>query len=255
MDGLDSDLSMNRQQEKSTCNGVLGQSSCDLMSEESQTFLRFFWNQHLGNTTCADLRRDICYGIDDDSTEHCLRVLMPTENVKEGEHLVTSKDILILNAIPTNTNVWCSNNLQKLEVSDIKNFLHGYANKTNVFSPEEERNNENGETEKVCTPAYAAWAARMLLSVFPGRILWISYPMVNAPHLPLVNNMITKVNSITNYGINSVNHSRIQFVDLSSMLSDNMHLYKDMIHHHGDLSRMVIDSLFVKLDGMRENTA
>ena len=129
--------------EKSTCKGQLGQSSCDHYSTKSETFIRFFWNIKLGNNTCDDIRRDVCYGIDDDNTKNCLSSLLK---------LSTSKDLLIINSIPTFTSLWCS---KKLSTGGSIRSLF-----------------ENFLVPNITKTEYASYMGEILLSVFTGRIIW-----------------------------------------------------------------------------------
>lgn len=140
LNGIPQDISLNRTEEKSTCNGVLGMSSCDHYSAKSKSFIRFLWKQYIGNGTCDDLKRDFCYGIDDDHAERCIKLAMPqnldeakgaylTSNLgKSGGKLTTSRDILLIASIPMNTELWCANGFKQPNeiTTQYKHILHGH---------------------------------------------------------------------------------------------------------------------------------
>lgn len=218
LNGLEHDISINRTAEKSTCKGVLGQSSCDLYSTKSETYIRFFWNMKFGNNTCDDLRRDACYGINDDDTPTCLKILL-----REA----TSSDLLLINSIPTYTSLWCNKKLSS-----------GGAIRS-IF--------ENLIIPNITSADYAYYAGQILLKVFPGRIIWISYPIIKTSE-EVTNQMITKVNQQVNEGINRITNNRIMYLNLSPLLLENIDKYSDMIHHPGTLSEYVIKLIFSTLN-------
>jgi hypothetical protein len=105
----------------------------------------------------------------------------------------------------------------------------------------------------------AEFMARMLLNVFPGRIMWISYPLLkistDSNELDLeLNKLVKKVNSITQKGVELAQQSssvslldggeRIMYLDLAPLQEENIHLYSDIIHHPGKLSEMIVKFIF-----------
>lgn len=59
LEGLPRDISINRTEEKSSCQGSGMYASCSHYSQAAQTMIKFSWNIKLGNNTCDDLRRDV----------------------------------------------------------------------------------------------------------------------------------------------------------------------------------------------------
>ncbi len=91
----------------------------------------------------------------------------------------------------------------------------------------------------------------MLLRVFPGKILWVSYPLMNLKLFHFaedhINENIVRVNNIISEGIKQTNNSRIRYVDVSDILSAHFDMYSDHVHHPGPLSQMVIHELISQI--------
>jgi len=81
----------------------------------------------------------------------------------------------------------------------------------------------------------------MLLTVFPGRVLWISYPILNILSTdPTVNDLIVTVNRMVRDGVRQVNDPRLAYLNLAPLQRENLHQYSDVIHHPGALSEIII---------------
>ena len=91
--------------------------------------------------------------------------------------------------------------------------------------------------------------ALMLLRVFPGRILWLSYPYLNLKdESNRLNEVINKMMRDAVYSISKLHpNPRIQFLNLEPIQSENLQLYSDIIHHPGTLSEHIIDLIFTIL--------
>ena len=83
--------------------------------------------------------------------------------------------------------------------------------------------------------------ARMALSVFPGRIVWLSYPMLNSMQSdPTVNDLILKVNRMVRDAVRLVNVPRIAYLNLAPLQFESLAQYTDTVHHPGPLSEKII---------------
>ena len=81
----------------------------------------------------------------------------------------------------------------------------------------------------------------MLLTVFPGRVLWISYPVLNILSSdPTVNDLIMMVNKMVRDGVREVNDPRLAYLNLAPLQLEHLQQYSDVIHHPGSLSEMII---------------
>lgn len=81
----------------------------------------------------------------------------------------------------------------------------------------------------------------MLMTVFPGRVLWLSYPVLNILSSdPTVNDLIVKVNKMVRDGVRKVDNPRLAYLNLAPLQLEHLQQYSDVIHHPGSLSEMII---------------
>ena len=78
----------------------------------------------------------------------------------------------------------------------------------------------------------------MLLSVFPGRVLWVSYPVLRGD--PAANALVVRVNRMVRDGVRSIADPRIQYLNLIPLQSESFAEYSDAIHHPGVLSEKIV---------------
>ena len=105
---------------------------------------------------------------------------------------------------------------------------------------------------KVLSSEIASWEGNRLLRLFPGRIIWLSYPHLNLEPAKgeHTNEMIDRVNNLNQEGISRPNSSRLRFLNLTPFLASFHGLYVDVIHHPGKLSKMVLDKIMDVLNSM-----
>ena len=104
--------------------------------------------------------------------------------------------------------------------------------------------------------------AEMVLSVFPGRVLWVSYPMLNCPagdaNCPAsMNGLIQSVNRMVRDGVkkalerSSSSSSRMAYVNLAPLQLESLREYSDLVHHPGPLSEKIVRLLARVLNSLR----
>jgi hypothetical protein len=238
------DISMNRTEEKTTCTGELGDSSCTHYSVKPKTLISFFWKQNMGEITCEDFGRDACARVDLQNTTQCLSHIFKS---------ATDRDVLIVGSIPADAKLWCDK--KYTSTVSFEAYFDG------LTKPD------------VMVRARNAAMVEKVMRLFPGRILWVSYPYLrNAA--AVMNQQISSVNkqvsqavaaaAATEYAAASsaesselaeaavarddVKHlawtdKRVQYVNLEPLQREYLHSYIDFIHHPGVLSELIIKYL------------
>ena len=91
---------------------------------------------------------------------------------------------------------------------------------------------------------------KRLLKLFPGIIIWHSYPYLHTqyednsyPYHVSINQCRELITLQIKCMIQKVNHPRLRFIDVSHYLSMHEEAYQDMIHHHGKLSDDVVNMI------------
>ena len=124
----------------------------------------------------------------------------------------------------------------------------------------------------------AAAMAEMVLSVFPGRILWVSYPVLHCPpggdgNCPAsLNGLIQQVNRMVRDGVRMAvqarrasssssssnggaggggEAARIAYVNLAPLQLESLGEYADVVHHPGPLSEKIVRLLARVLNSLR----
>eukprot|EP00293_Proteomonas_sulcata_P016829 CAMPEP_0184298730 /NCGR_PEP_ID=MMETSP1049-20130417/9479_1 /TAXON_ID=77928 /ORGANISM="Proteomonas sulcata, Strain CCMP704" /LENGTH=335 /DNA_ID=CAMNT_0026608947 /DNA_START=418 /DNA_END=1425 /DNA_ORIENTATION=+ len=219
--------SISRQREKQTCNGVHGTASCgfDFATRTGhRTSIQFFWKNYIGTTTSHDDQvRDVCKN--QARTERCLSSVFRGAN---------KQDVLLVGSIPVNTTYF-----QAMRGNSLRGFHES--------GPEwlESQLHMNGHE-----------IIRMLLSAFPGTIIWHSFPFLNNAKNQRTPSTIAfgDVNRCFEYG-NSVlkclteDYDRVSFVNLQPLQARRIAEYQDFIHHSGGLSNDIVRGMVSILQG------
>lgn len=229
--GTQHDISMNRTYEKSTCKGELGTNSCNHYSKESNTFIQFLWKLVFGDYLCDDISRDACGSVDRTNTTNCLTQLF------KG---ATSKDILVVGSLPADSTMWCKNNCT-------------LGNTFNLFF-------DGLSKPGVLTYDLMVATVKRLLTLFPGRILWVSFPHVKDNNVTL-NSMIVDINIAMSKAVKDASANmataaameltsdqmwtgcRAQYVNISPLQKEHLSSYIDTVHHPGLLSELIVKYL------------
>ena len=203
---------VNRSTEKGACQGVLGTSSCRLRTDLGKD-ITFLWKNYVGlEAAHDDADRDAC-SLASETTLSCLSRLFAS---------ASRDDVLIMGSTPCNTSLFHSmggNSKASMEVS---------------------------------APVHAAAAAhadhgailRMLLSAFPGRIVWHSFAWVrmdlHTGAKPFDINWCMEAIDEQIRCAARAHQERVRFVNLRPLQMRHAAEYKDFIHHPGPLSMKVL---------------
>ena len=212
-----SDISMDRQKEKKKCTNQVGVSHCDHITANKDTKVSFYWRNVIGlYERLHDDRKDICVRegvISNRQRRVCLEELFSNAD---------KHDILIVGSIPADIEKFNRRNY-----SSIKGGIHNFCRV--IVSLE-------------TPPEYIRDVAIQLLSVFPGLVLWLSYPYVicGADCVACIKSM----NVATREGITMVESTRATFLNLLPLQTEFSNLYIDVIHHPGKLSQMAIKFVY-----------
>ena len=215
---------LDRKQEKKVCKGILGDSSCDLYC--GSTVVRFLWKNTLSLSASAD-GRDACKGhLPAGSTSACL-----STQVKGAG----SMDLLVVGSVAANDSYmiapsWGDGGKQ------IADYLPRW---------EEALNHTNFPQ-----------LLRMLHEVFPGLVVWQSYPFVlrerdsHSRLLPEHVEAIHRMNARTKEAIKSFQEgyatacdARMLFEDFWPLQVKHADMYRDLIHHPGPLSNIIVHQI------------
>ena len=212
----DTDTIADRRAEKRQCKGMLGTDSCILQHCGDTRTVRFMWKNTLGMTKSLDVR-DICFTTP--NTIACLAELFKGSS---------KSDLLVIGAMPTNETV----------VSHMPHY--------NPYLP-------FGDT----APYWLLGAEGLdiaslvdsLLSVFPGYIIWHSYPYLvlekdrsKAGHKCLLacQDQMYKASHEVQAALRG-RSERAMYLDLWEYQSRHKNQYGDMIHHPGNLSTHAVN--------------
>ncbi|CAE7197278.1 unnamed protein product [Symbiodinium sp. CCMP2456] len=214
---------LDRKQEQKLCRGILGTSSCELYC--GSTAVRFLWKNTLSLSASAD-GRDACKGQLPSSTSTCL-----------GTQLngAQSMDLLVVGSVAANDSYMIARGWRDGR-PQIADFLPRW---------EEALNHTNFPQ-----------LLRMLHDVFPGLIIWQSYPFVlreRDSHRRLLREhveTIHRMNARTEKAIKSFQEgyasacdARILFDDFWPLQVKHANMYQDVIHHPGPLSNIIVQQI------------
>lgn len=212
---------LSREQQKSTCHGVLGTSSCKFQVATrtgTTTQVQFYWKNYIGLTNSHDDgSRDICGR--QASTEACLKNLF--------RH-ASSEDVLIIGSVPSNTSYFkeINGNSMKPFHESAPKWLQSQMHLTGFE------------------------VLDMLTRAFPGPTIWHSYPHLNMKlnqHTALslafgdLNKCFAYGNSLMKCATQA--NSRVAFVNLQPLQTKRVSEYSDLIHHAGMLSEDIVSSM------------
>jgi hypothetical protein len=212
LNGLQDDVSLDRGKEKHSCVDVIGVKSCDHFSDQANTHVKFLWNNHIGRMICDDIERDFCTALSTKSLSTCFQKTFSR---------ATDRDILIIGSMPCNTSLLCDRNYTSYG-------LHIHELVSNVLKP--------GVISVDDTLIFINY----LITFFPGRIIWLSYPVVTSME---THKLVSSVNQVISEGVTSSNNPRVLYLNLQPLQSENAHLYVDEIHHPGLLSMWVVKTI------------
>jgi len=198
---------LNREEEKLKCGALLDVNSCTHFINNIRTTIKFLWMNTIGEAPDRTDKRDIC-SIANTTTEICLR------NIFEN---ATMKDVLILSSSLVNSTSYAGSDMS---------WINYFAN---IIKSQESFQIGHLSAHKTLD---------MLLSVFPGAIIWLPYPFIGT------NESVEQVNTFLRAAIETYCSERLIFLNTYSLLKDHKHLYLDGIHHPGKLSDMVVKAIF-----------
>mmetsp|Transcript_3186 Transcript_3186/g.3948 ORF Transcript_3186/g.3948 Transcript_3186/m.3948 type:complete len:409 (+) Transcript_3186:54-1280(+) len=220
------DTHMDRHMEKSSCQGVLGTSSCDMdvyFNDEKYSKITFGWKNYIGTTPSVDdTTRDICYSLG----------LGAVEKIKECYDKLfqgaTSHDVLLVGSISTNVSAFIGNGGNSWKGFEISGPQFAQASKA----------------------THHADNIQLLLASFPGSVIWHSFPHVvmahhNGANPGDLNRCFTVINNHVKCASGSFD--RAMFLDLSIAQMAHEDLYADFIHHPGALSKFVVNAMLSEL--------
>jgi len=211
---------LGREEEKLKCGSLIGVNSCTHFINNLTTTIKFLWMNTIGEEPDRTDKRDIC-SVVNKTTEICLR--------KEFQN-ATNKDVLILSSAIVNSTGFEGSNM-----SWFKYF-------TKIIKSQESYNIDHLSAHKILD---------IISSVFPGAIIWLSYPYIGVNEALATTlfgaspiESVEKVNTFMRTVIESYCSDRVIYLNTYSLLKDHKHLYRDFIHHPGQLSDMVVTSIF-----------
>lgn len=219
-DGIQ-DKPIDHKTEKNMCQGILGVSSC-----AAGPNISFFWKNTISvRRAYDDPGRDVCgTSPGDGSIEPCLKALFKQAG---------PRDVLVMGSLVFDSLQFHQQGYTTMESLD-RMLVGAAASARNI-------------THNVVV-------VDMLLRVFPGLIIWHSYPFlhaakndvklawdINACSRAVSKQALCAASSARDY------RSRIEFVDLSGIQSTRLDLYKDLIHHPGILSEQILKVLLSML--------
>ena len=216
------DARLNRTEEKGECRGEVGTSSCFLPftvdGRQQNGLVKFFWKNYIGPLpSYDDHARDVC-GMK--LTEPCLRELFAEAK---------DTDILVLGSTPCNTT-----HFQLIGGNSLAAFR--------TAGPQHADASIHADHAEII---------RMLLRVWPGLIVWHSFP-----HLRM--SLDTSGHVAADWDLNQCYSAidarlrcatrlftdRVRFLDLRGVQRLRESEYADFIHHPGALSEVAVAMLF-----------
>lgn len=211
---------VSREMEKTLCVGLLNSSSCDHVTANGDTTVRFMWKNGIGQDEPLhdDSGRDICGGGDERT---CLERLFAN---------ATARDVLVIGSFPLDGRAFARG---------------GFSSLAKPFQT------CSAVLKAGLTAELVLGIVRNVLAAFPGTVLWTTYPHWRGDKR--TDACYRKVFGLVQRAIGGAaeQHSdlraRVAFVNLYPIQLQLQHLYADLIHHPGALSEYIVKLLFLRV--------
>jgi hypothetical protein len=208
-------ITIDRHTEKGMCHGTLGVDSCIWGGCGHQRNVKFMWKNTLSKFMAAN-SRDIC-------ARHKTTMPCLADHFKDAQ----ANDLLVIGSVPSSDAF----------TAKIPGF-DPYAPFDQTAKWWMDGANDNNAAELV----------DMLLEIFPGYIIWHSFPCLNIAYDIQGHADLTTQKQLQTAGHKVkaaiIGRERAVFLDVYGLQSTNLDLYKDMIHHPGEFSTMIVKLMY-----------